>query len=376
MTDNTLAAAIRAAVETQGVSWSGRTRVGSPDWLADGLSGALVHADGMTSRECVAAIIGECAQETDWFCSLTEYGGPNARYAPYYGRGCIQCTWESNYRACGDWANSLGYSTSGADMAVNPGKMATMPYAWLSAIWYFAAHIPAHFWNERNWNAISGLINAGNAGYYVPAYALRAKSINAALAVLEQDSWAYTEGEDMPSAEEIANAILDAQIDYQGGIYPGAKTSLRNEVGWAAKNFDAIPGKVWAMNVTRNGLPEDDPRAGKEVSTGGVLSYMDAFVADIKKTVIKAASEVAGDEKTIKAVREAIDGFLRTKVEPGTTPATPLAPNIHIVAAGETLKGIAAQHGVDMNGIIKENPGIEPNGLISGQRIIIPAKEN
>lgn len=373
MADQTLARAIRAAVEVQGAPWGGRSRVGSPEWLADGLSAALAHADGMTSRECVAAIIGECAQETDWFCSLVEYGGRNARYAPYFGRGCIQCTWESNYRACGDWAGRCGYDTSGQDMVNNPGRMAEMPFAWLSAIWYFAAHIPSHYWEGRNWNAISGLINAGNAGYYTSGYELRARSINAALAVLEQDSWAYMGGDDMPSAEEIANAILDAQIDYQGDIYPGAKTSLRNEVGWAAKNFDAIPGRVWSMNVTRNGLPEDDPRAGKEVSTGGVISYMDAFVLDIKSTVMKAASAVTSDERVIKAVREAVDEIVRHKTaEPGTTPAAPLAANVHVVAAGETLRGIAAQYGVDMSAVIAANPGLEPNGLVSGQKITIP----
>lgn len=181
------------------------------------------------------------------------------------------------------------------------------------------------------------------------------------------------EEEDMPSAEEIANAVLDAQIDYQGGIYPGGKTSLRNEIGWTAKNFDAIPGRVWGMNVKRNGLPEDDPRAGKEVSVGGVLSYMDAFVLDIKNTVMKAASAVTSDERVIKAVREAVDEIAQRKTaEPGTTPAAALAADVHIVAAGETLKGIAAQANVDMQAIVDANPGLEPNRLVAGQRITIP----
>ena len=383
MTDKTLASAIRAAVEVQGVPWGGRSRVGSPEWLADGLSAALAHADGMTSRECVAAIVGECAQETDWFCSLVEYGGSNARYAPYFGRGCIQCTWESNYRACGDWAGGLGYNTSGQDMVNNPGKMATMPYAWLSAIWYFSAHISAGYWQSRNWNAISGLINAGNAGYYVPAYALRAKSINTALSVLERDNWNY-EGDDMPLSDDDLNRIRDKILGTEvvrAGLpdsdpRAGKPTSLWGIFGWLDAQFSDIARGVWDYKVTRGGLPADDPRAGKEVSTGGILAWMDAFVMDIKKTAVKAVADITDNEEVVKAVREAIDDFLQHKIEPGTTPAAGLADNIHVVVAGETLKGIAAQHGVDMDSIIRVNPSLEPNGLVSGQKITIPNKRN
>lgn len=352
-----LASAIRAAVEVQGVAWGGRTRVGSPEWLAQGLADALALVPDLgNDKNCVAAIIGECAQETDWFCSLVEYGGANARYAPYYGRGCIQCTWESNYRACGDWAGGQGYSTSGAEMVANPGKMATMPYAWVSAIWYFVSRIPAHYWQQQNWNAISGLINAGSASYYVSAYELRAKSIRAALAQLGD----YEGVDDMPSAEEVARAVWAHQLTIQGSAKnKGKSVSAGTIMQWLDDQFYWVPTRVWEHSVKRAGLPADDPRAGKAVPTGVIMSYMDAFVGDIKNTVVDAVSGIAGEdvaEKVADAVDERLQEFIAaTEPEAGSIAAKELDDEWHIIARGETLQSIAQSYGTTVEAIMELN---------------------
>ena len=178
--------------------------------------------------------------------------------------------------------------------------------------------------------------------------------------------------DDVPSAQEIANAILDTQIDYQGGIYPGAKTSLRNEVGWTAFNFSDIPSRVWGHSVKRAGLPDNDPRAGKAVQTGSVMAWMDAFILDVKKTVVDSLSGVASDETVIKAVEEAINKCMQHKeTEPGTVPATDISSDYVIIQAGDTLKAVAEAHQQTVQGIVDLNPGLDPNAIYVGQKVRI-----
>ena len=51
----------------------------------------------------VAALIGQCAQESAWFRTTTEYSAGSNRYSPYDGRTFIQVTWMDNYKAFGQW---------------------------------------------------------------------------------------------------------------------------------------------------------------------------------------------------------------------------------------------------------------------------------
>lgn len=216
--------------------------------------------------------------------------------------------------------------------------------------------------------------NSGNAtgtyNTYGRSFANLAISWTEKLRGASTDVTYNTKEDDVPSAQEIANAILDAQIDYQGGVYPGKKTSLRNEVGWAAKNFQDIPAKVWGMNVKRNGLPKEDSRAGKEVTVGTIMSYMDAFVGDVKNAIVEAVKGITDDEKVVKAVREAIDEFVQYKAaEPGTIAAAELDASYVIVATGDTLKAIGKKTDKTVAELVALNPGIEPNGLVVGQKV-------
>ncbi|SPF69154.1 chitinase [Propionibacterium ruminifibrarum] len=387
MTDSTLAAAIKAAVEVQGIAWGGRTRVGTPEQLADGLSNALQHADGMTSREAVAAMIGESAQETDWYCSLVEYGGANAWYAPYYGRGCIQLTHQSNYSAFGAWAQKLGYATSSADMVSNPNKVATMPWAWLACIWYFAANIPASYWTNRNWNAISGLINAGDASYYVPAFELRTRSIIAALNILNRNNWTYEGDGLMAVTQDDLRKIHDAVWH---GV-SGAKLITNRRLGrgeWAETLLGSneqrleslIPNSVWGKTVKRAGLPSDDPRADKEVSVGTIMAYMDSFVLDVKNSIVAAVSSIATEtdtEQIIKAVdnaiNESVDQYAQLhEQKPRSDGSALLDSAVHVVSSGETLDTIAVEHNTTTAEIIAANPDLDSNLLEVGRKIVVP----
>lgn len=354
MSDAKLAAAIRQAVEVQGVPWSGRGRIGTPDGLADQLVLALAAAPDMAETNCVAAMISESAQESDWFCSLVEYGGASARYAPYYGRGLIQLTWEVNFRGMGQWCKSLGLVSDSEVFVKNPDLVTQWPFPWLTTVYYFTRHINAAYWRSKNWNAISGLINAGSASYYVPAYELRSKSINAALAQLA--GWAYTGGDTMPTAQEIADAVWAHQIKMYGRSPNTGKTvSAGTVMGWLDDQFNNIPDNVWNKKVTRAGLPSDDPRAGKQVSTGTIMAYMDAFVADVKNSIVEA----------VKLIRKYTD--------PGTVEAAEDAANVYIIQKGDTLKAVAEAHGVTVADIVAVNGyGFDSNGLVVGQKIIIP----
>ncbi|MBA3450022.1 MAG: LysM peptidoglycan-binding domain-containing protein [Chloroflexia bacterium] len=59
---------------------------------------------------------------------------------------------------------------------------------------------------------------------------------------------------------------------------------------------------------------------------------------------------------------------------PGPPPApTPRAEQRYVVRDGDTLSGIAAQFGVSEDAILEENPLSDPDRLLVGQELVIPA---
>ena len=58
------------------------------------------------------------------------------------------------------------------------------------------------------------------------------------------------------------------------------------------------------------------------------------------------------------------------------TPAPTATPIIHVVALGETISLIALRYGVPMDVIIKANLDAEPNALIVGDELVIPASNS
>ena len=59
-----------------------------------------------------AAFLGNSIQETIYFSRRSELGGPGLSYAPWYGRGLMQLTHETNYRLYGDYRGWMSKPTA------------------------------------------------------------------------------------------------------------------------------------------------------------------------------------------------------------------------------------------------------------------------
>jgi hypothetical protein len=90
----------------------------------DALAIAIIkycRAIGVNDNSHIAAILGNITIETVMGVYTHEIGGPNKRYAPFYGRGLIQITWENNYRRFGAFF--------GQDFVNNPDLVAELKWA-------------------------------------------------------------------------------------------------------------------------------------------------------------------------------------------------------------------------------------------------------
>ena len=90
---------------------SGKTSTGI--WLSDAKEGLrnddlarkiiqYCRAVGVNSINHQACILANVQHETVMGVYTSEIGGPSKRYAPWYGRGLIQLTWENNYKNAGE----------------------------------------------------------------------------------------------------------------------------------------------------------------------------------------------------------------------------------------------------------------------------------
>lgn len=110
-----------------------------------------------------AHFIAQLAHESAHFNTTVEYGGKSTRYAPWYGRGLIQTTWEANYIAFYKWAVENGFPDA-PEFFTPSGReqVARFPWAFLCAVWY---------WDSRNLNQLAdadnvrGITKAINGGY-------------------------------------------------------------------------------------------------------------------------------------------------------------------------------------------------------------------
>ena len=150
------------------------------------------YPDILTNKNRAACLVGECAQETDWFKTTTEYTAGSNPYSPYDGRGFIQLTHQGNYAGFGRWMKTFGLVTDVDYFVDNPERLADVKWAAYTAIYYFTN--PK--WDNRNlfqwcdtsstpWHDISRAINRGSPNAGSPSYgeAERTTAINAVLAV-------------------------------------------------------------------------------------------------------------------------------------------------------------------------------------------------
>lgn len=106
------------------------------DAMRDGLRAA--HCD---NPKRIAMFLAQCGHESDGFATTQEYG-TGQRYAPYIGRTWIQITWESNYRAFGQWANSQGLLAAPEQFVRDPASLADLHWAGIGAAWYWTVARP------------------------------------------------------------------------------------------------------------------------------------------------------------------------------------------------------------------------------------------
>lgn len=132
--------------------------------------------DGQPAR--LAALIGQCAQESAWFRTTTEYG-TGQRYAPHIGRTFIQITWSDNYQAFGLWCKARGLIDDAAYFINSPASLSDLKWAALGPIWYFATRGILPYADQRNWTAVGGIINTGSAAGVPGGNATRLKACQA-----------------------------------------------------------------------------------------------------------------------------------------------------------------------------------------------------
>lgn len=190
-TGKVTAAMVEAAVTSVGGSVANMSNTSQQ--IADSFNTAIstLEPGQFGSKARRACLVGECAQETDWYHTYSEYGGSSASYAPYYGRGFIQLTWRNNYQAFSDYLNGKNISNN---VMGNLDSVATLPFAAYAAIYYFTQSS----WNGNSlcqfcdtcggppdWSQISRAINRGSPYSTSAAYgeADRNTAINAVLAV-------------------------------------------------------------------------------------------------------------------------------------------------------------------------------------------------
>ena len=338
MTGEILGEAIKRAVEVQGVSWEKRSRIASYQDLGVQLEAALAYADGLTSREAVAAIIGESAQETDWYCSTVEYGGPSTQYAPWYGRGMIQLTWRRNYEGFQSWLREYNDNT---DIISDPDIVTRGQYAWLTAIYYFSRHIDLSYIQAQNWNAISGLVNAGNANYYVPGYALRANACDGAYAVLSERKWNYNKEDEM---------ALDSIVTRPDGH----QASLNDTLAYMDMRLENLASIVDELARLAKGGGIEKRGDGESGMTDAAIEigWLPRNFADIRELIAKTAQR-----SDIDALVAAMNAARATS-KPSYT-----------VKKGDTMQAICKRLGVDMSTVLAANPGVDPDNIKIGQVI-------
>ena len=350
--------AVRSAVECQGAPWGARARVGSPDGIGDQLALALAAAPDMTDRRTVAAIIGESAQETDWMCSLIEYGGPRTRYAPYFGRGCIQLTWRDNYAGFGQWLHGLGVVADPDVFVHNPDLVTSWPYPWLSAIYYFVRHISQDYIQSENWNAVSGLINAGDPGYYVPSYELRSRSVRTAFNALS--GWTGVE--------------YDMQLSDVVTRFDGHQASLNDILGYLDGRVERLAGQVDELmglmkggGIAKRGQGDDAGNTDLCVEVG----WLPRNFAELRELIGRLAKQ--------EDVTALLDEIRKAHEADDASHAKASAADEHlryVVQKGDTLTEIASYYHTSVSALLAANPQVgDGNSMRAGDILDIPSKE-
>ncbi|MDI7493497.1 hypothetical protein QLY92_15560 [Cronobacter dublinensis] len=190
---------------------------------------------GILSCREKAHFLAQCCHESGGLTLTKEIGGARASYAPWYGRGLIQLTWQDLYKKYGAY---VGEDFESDDAARN--KIAQHPDCVRSAFWFYCVNknVSQHAKND-DFNMVTALINGGFNGYNN-----RLQYFNRAVSIFKAEHHNLLKKEAGFSFEdsEIYNYRVYA---YSWGRY---HDPLRNESGTDKDKMEAL--KAYRRAVT------------------------------------------------------------------------------------------------------------------------------
>lgn len=150
-------ATVLAALRTVG---AGSRLIEPAAELAAGADGALRQVPPGLTPAGAASWLATMAQESDYFRTTTEYGGPK-RYDPYRGRTFEQITWRDGYAGFGRWCRDRGLVADENVFVDRPTDLADHRWAWLGGVWFFEEKGLWRYANAGDHWSVSQGVNRG-----------------------------------------------------------------------------------------------------------------------------------------------------------------------------------------------------------------------
>lgn len=207
--------------------------------VVDGINtyGDMIGLDKSKLR--LAHFIAQCAHESDSFKTTREYGGSKTRYAPYFGRGIIQTTWEENYNKFDDWLTVRGFEHPNFKAKSNIDKVALFPWAFLSAVAYWDRNNLNRFADADDTNGLTKAINGGYNGLEDrKQYLAKAKAVLGL-----SSSWAASSGDDIVALQKALIA-KGFSIEADGVMGPRTIAAIRLFQKFSGIKVDGVAGPV------------------------------------------------------------------------------------------------------------------------------------
>ena len=133
---------------------------------------AMLQGD-VTTLPRAQFFLAQIASESVDLRYFEEIGGRGKRYAPYYGRGPIQLTWESNYRDFGQWCKRRRLVDDAETFVRHPDRVAEPKWGWLAAIYYWQSRNLNHYCDHGDFRGLTRAINGAATWGYPSHYGQR-----------------------------------------------------------------------------------------------------------------------------------------------------------------------------------------------------------
>lgn len=118
-----------------------------------------------------------------------------------------------------------------------------------------------------------------------------------------------TQEEDMPSADDVVDALLSRTITRQGLAADDPRASQPISIGTILAWLDAMigqaissPDRLLDTQIIREGLGAGDPRAGQPITVRTLLAWSDAMHGQTQTAVAAARGEIAGLTAALQSI--------------------------------------------------------------------------